>query len=37
MARETNSWRWPTFAFSYMLVLAYGFAWLARQVTILVG
>lgn len=32
MARETNSWRWPAFAFSYMLVLAYGFAWLARQV-----
>jgi len=32
MARETNSWRWPAFAFGYMLVLAYGFAWLARQV-----
>jgi ferrous iron transport protein B len=28
MRRETNSWRWPIFAFSYMLVLAYtlGFA-----------
>ncbi|HIF96804.1 MAG TPA: ferrous iron transporter B, partial [Myxococcales bacterium] len=33
MARETNSWRWPAFAFGYMLVLAYGFAWLARTVT----
>jgi len=33
MARETNSWQWPTFAFGYMLLLAYGFAWLARTVT----
>jgi ferrous iron transport protein B len=24
MRRETNSWRWPAFAFSYLLVLAYG-------------
>jgi ferrous iron transport protein B len=32
IARETNSWRWPAFAFGYMLVLAYGFAWVARQV-----
>jgi ferrous iron transport protein B len=23
MARETNSWKWPAFAFSYMLVLAW--------------
>jgi ferrous iron transport protein B len=37
MARETNSWRWPAFAFGYMLVLAYGFAWLARQVVGLVA
>jgi ferrous iron transport protein B len=33
MARETNSWRWPAFAFGYMLALAYGFALLARAVT----
>ena len=33
MARETNSWRWPAFAFGYMLALAYGFALLARTVT----
>ena len=33
MARETNSWRWPAFAFGYMLALAYGFAFLARTVT----
>jgi ferrous iron transport protein B len=24
MARETGSWRWPAFAFAYMLGLAYG-------------
>ncbi len=36
MARETNSWRWPAFAFGYMFVLAYGFAWLARQCVILI-
>jgi ferrous iron transport protein B len=29
MARETGSWRWPAFAFSYML----GLAWLASFVT----
>jgi ferrous iron transport protein B len=23
MARETGSWRWPAFAFAYMLGLAY--------------
>lgn len=32
MARETNSWRWPAFAFAYMLVLAYSAAWVARMV-----
>jgi ferrous iron transport protein B len=32
MARETNSWRWPAFAFSYMLALAYGFSLLAHRV-----
>ena len=24
MRRETNSWRWPVFAFSYLLALGYG-------------
>ena len=24
MRRETNSWRWPAFAFGYLLALAYG-------------
>ena len=30
MKRETNSWRWPAFAFAYMAVLAYGGALLTR-------
>ncbi len=30
MKRETNSWRWPVFAFAYMTVLAYGGALLTR-------
>ena len=33
MVRETNSWRWPAFAFAYMLVLAYGFSWIAHSLT----
>ena len=33
MVRETNSWRWPAFAFFYMLALAYGFSWIAHTVT----
>jgi ferrous iron transport protein B len=32
MRRETNSWRWPAFAFSYLLVLAYSASWLAHRV-----
>jgi ferrous iron transport protein B len=32
MRRETNSWRWPLFAFGYMLALAYGFAFTANRV-----
>ncbi len=31
MARETNSWRWPIFAFSYMLILAYGMGFLTYR------
>jgi ferrous iron transport protein B len=23
LRRETNSWRWPAFAFGYLLVIAY--------------
>jgi ferrous iron transport protein B len=32
MRRETNSWRWPAFAFSYLLVLAYGASFAAHQI-----
>jgi len=32
--RETNSWRWPLFAFGYMTVLAYGGAFVTYQVAI---
>ena len=32
--RETNSWKWPAFQFSYMLVLAYGAAFLVNHVTL---
>ena len=30
--RETNSWRWPTFAFCYLLVLAYGASFATHRV-----
>ncbi|MEZ5256324.1 MAG: nucleoside recognition domain-containing protein [Ilumatobacteraceae bacterium] len=36
MRRETNSWKWPVIAFSYMAVLAYSGALIARQITMLV-
>lgn len=29
--RETNSWRWPAFAFAYMFACAYAGAWLAYR------
>jgi ferrous iron transport protein B len=31
--RETGSWRWPIFQFSYMLALAYAGSWLAFHLT----
>jgi ferrous iron transport protein B len=31
--RETNSWRWPAFTFTYMTALAYGAALLTYQVS----
>jgi ferrous iron transport protein B len=31
--RETNSWRWPAIQFAYMLVLAYGAAFVVNHVT----
>ncbi len=30
--RETNSWRWPAFAFAYLLALAYGASYLTHRV-----
>ncbi len=32
MRRETNSWRWPAFAFGYMLALAYGMSFAAHRI-----
>lgn len=32
MRRETNSWRWPAFAFGYMFVLAWIMAFAARTI-----
>ena len=32
MRRETNSWRWPAFAFGYLFVLAYGASFLTHRV-----
>ncbi|OBH34905.1 ferrous iron transporter B [Mycobacterium sp. E342] len=37
MRRETNSWRWPAFAWSYMFVLAWTMAFAARSIAIAVG
>jgi len=38
MKRETNGWRWPAFAFSYLLVLAYAASFAThRLVEALVG
>ncbi len=34
MKRETNSWRWPIFTFTYMTVLAYVGALITYQLTI---
>jgi ferrous iron transport protein B len=38
MRRETNSWRWPAFAFSYLFVLAYTASFLThRAITAFAG
>jgi ferrous iron transport protein B len=37
MRRETNSWKWPAIAWSYMFVLAWVMAFLARSVAIALG
>jgi ferrous iron transport protein B len=38
MRRETNSWRWPAFAFGYLLTLAYAASFVTqRAVSALMG
>ncbi|OBF04998.1 ferrous iron transporter B [Mycobacterium sp. ACS4054] len=37
MRRETNSWRWPAFAWCYMFVLAWTMAFAARSIAVGVG
>jgi ferrous iron transport protein B len=37
MRRETNSWRWPAFAWCYMFVLAWTAAFAARSIAIGLG
>jgi len=32
MRRETNSWRWPAFAFTYMLILAYATSFATHRI-----
>jgi ferrous iron transport protein B len=32
MRRETNSWRWPAFAFGYLLALAFGASFLTHRI-----
>ncbi|TDI61988.1 MAG: ferrous iron transport protein B [Alphaproteobacteria bacterium] len=32
--RETNSWQWPAFMFTYLIVLAYAAAWITYRVTL---
>jgi ferrous iron transport protein B len=37
MRRETNSWRWPAFAFGYLLTLAYAASFLTHRVITALG
>ena len=37
MRRETNSWRWPAFAFSYLLLLAYGASFATYRIALALG
>ena len=37
MRRETNTWRWPAFAFGYMFVLAWAMAFAARSIAVGLG
>jgi ferrous iron transport protein B len=37
MKRETNSWRWPAFAFGYLLALAYAASFAAHRLVAALG
>jgi ferrous iron transport protein B len=37
LRRETNSWRWPAFAFGYLLVLAYTASFAAQRAVAALG
>ena len=37
MRRETHSWRWPAFAFSYLLVLAYTASFVTYRIAAALG
>ena len=37
MRRETNSWRWPAFAFGYLLALAYGASFVTYRSVLALG
>lgn len=37
MRRETNSWRWPAFAFGYLLALAYGASFATHRLVSWLG
>jgi ferrous iron transport protein B len=37
MKRETNGWRWPAFAFSYLLALAYTASFAAHRLVAALG
>ena len=37
MRRETNSWRWPAFAFTYLLALAWGASFLTHRAALALG
>jgi ferrous iron transport protein B len=37
MKRETNSWRWPAFAFGYLLLLAYAASFATHRVAVTLG
>jgi ferrous iron transport protein B len=37
LRRETNSWRWPAFAFTYLLVIAYGASFITHRIVSALG